>query len=265
MHKGSLNRWLSGQIIPKQSNLSALCKELDAAEAGDLLRYLREQAILERDRESDNEHVDTEAHSLHTPGRAAGPTQLFATQDEVYIAAATALERALSNRAVPRSLDWAALHGMAGTREDDTTTTSIRRFDRAVKKALTLRSRSRRWTIRQVFNVQSELALDGLLDRLLEREECGANYEVWAYSTREAPPVLSPLILCARWLFLAPEDERALRVASGLLIADNLVGAWARAYFDQVLAEAPFHVRSAGGINAPAIDALRARIRDRAP
>jgi len=261
--RSSVSRWANGEVIPSYENVYKMGLLLKKVDVGHLLA-LQELAVLERERLADKGALASPDRPLESAGTSAGRTQLLATQDEVFSAAAIALETALTNRVEPRSLDWAAIHGVGGPREDDLDAVggppaAVRRFDKAIQRVLA--DRKHPWAVRQVFNIDSEAAYRRVMRRLQDREGCGADYDVWAYSVRDAPPVLCPLIVCSRWIFLAPEASRTYRAASGLFVDDGLAGTWARSYFEQLLANAPFRIRSAGGIDKRAITRLRDNLR----
>jgi hypothetical protein len=260
--RSSVSRWIAGTTVPAYQSLDRLCDTLNEAD-GRHLRDLYSLAVLERERAGERRGMLID--SVTRIGSNTGPVQLLRTQDEIYTAAAMALEDAVENDVQPRFVDWASLHGMSGPRRDDRATAeqskAINRFERAFDQLFAFEDRGNEWTIRHVFNVASIDDLNRMMSRIGSRDECTANYEVWTYVSSGGPPSLSPLIICNRWTFMAAEDHRVHRVSSGVSVEDRTAAIWARAWFDEMVLGAPIRVRTAGGVDDQAVDRLASQLK----
>jgi transcriptional regulator with XRE-family HTH domain len=262
--RGTVSRWVTGTVIPSPKNFDALSSLADGRTVS-RLRRLYDAATVQRE----NQSMPDGGLTRGVSAAATATAVLYSPQSDVYDVAAELMERAVASGDEPRTLALASLHGFGGRRVDDRDpkagsrarpSRAVLRFDRALSRCIAAR-KPHTWQVRQLFNIDSEFTLERVLSRLRQREARASQYEVRAYAVRDAPRVLSPLVVARRWVLLAPEDEVSYRVSSALAVDDTDVAAWAEEYFDRLWDEARYRLRTQGGIDARAVEQIQNRLR----
>jgi hypothetical protein len=82
-------------------------------------------------------------------------------------------------------------------------------------------------------------------------------YEVKSYCTHSSLPILAPLVVANNDVLLGVEDAIKYELKNAVHITGRSFAIWASRYFVDVWEQAPFSIRSRGGIDADGMEDLR--------
>lgn len=125
-------------------------------------------------------------------------------------------------------------------------TTKVKEF----RSALVRRSQEG-WTTNVVVSAHNLDRLESITEMVDSID--GPNVEIFAYPY-SLPLVMSTLIISNRSLLVSHDHRRWERPGAGMLIRSRSAAAWADNYFSELVADAPFRLRTPSGINRAELD-----------
>jgi len=105
---------------------------------------------------------------------------------------------------------------------------------------------SQGWTIRIVVSAGS-VERFAPIEKMAQRID-GPNVEIHAYGDT-VPMVIAPLTVANQVVFMVHDHRRWERPGAAMLIRSRAAAAWADNYFSELIADAPFRLRSPAGID----------------
>jgi hypothetical protein len=189
----------------------------------------------------------------------------LATTADTYGAINLVIERVEQEEKSPRQLLLGALHGHSGyVPKLPDPITHHTAFDAAMRECIL----SPDWHVRVLYNITSEERLDQVVGWIENDEGRATKYEVKAFCTADAFPLLAPLVIGSRHAFLGIEEiELPLtnRVRASIHLFDSRAAALVKEYFDYLWAGPRdgglFILRSSAGVDRRGVERLRGVIR----
>ena len=190
-----------------------------------------------------------------------GKWQLIDDQAELYMRCAAVMAQDASST-LDRCISIASLHGHRGRRtvsepqSDERLGGPLAEFNAAMTERIT--SATEPWRVRQLLNIVNVERLEQFRSRLPLLD--GPHYEVRAMVEPGALPVMSPLVVGRRHVFLALDDDRLFRARSALYADDRRIAAWVLDHFEELWAAADYLLRDSVGTRDDEMTALRAAV-----
>jgi len=195
--------------------------------------------------------LDLHFLSMHTgssPGPHTAGLEILTEAGAVFDACSAELEREPAS-AADRTINHAAFHlersGLIPFESDPL-------FGPELKSKLTrfhqleaLRA-GQGWAVQLVVSAGSIQRFTSI-ERMVQSIE-GPNVEIHAYD-RTVPLVIAPLVIARRVLLMVHDHRRWERPGAALLIRSRAAAAWADNYFSELIADAPFRLRSPAGVD----------------
>ncbi len=119
---------------------------------------------------------------------------------------------------------------------------------------------SQGWTVRMVVSAGSIKRFASIL-RMVQKID-GPNVEIHAYD-ETVPLVIAPLSVARRIVLMVHDHRRWERPGAALLIRSRSAAAWADNYFSELIADAPFRLRSPAGIDEAGLADYEQALSDR--
>jgi len=200
----------------------------------------------------DAEHLlDLHFQSMHagsSPGPRTAGLEIITEAGAVFDSCSAELRRE-PNSPADRVINHAAFHlersGLIPFETDPLFGHELRSKLTGFHEIEALRA-SQGWTVRLVVSAGS-IRRFASIDRMVRNIE-GPNVEIHAYD-RTVPMVMAPLTIAHRVVFMVHDHRRWERPGAALLIRSRSAAEWADNYFSELIADAPFRLRSPAGID----------------
>jgi len=215
----------------------------------------------------DAEHLlDLHFRSMHTASSAANRTaglEILTESGDVFDVSSAELEREPGS-AADRTISHTAFHlersGLIPFENDPL-------FGPELKSKLTrfhqleaLRA-SQGWAVRMVVSAGSIQRFTSI-ERMVQRID-GPNVEIHAYD-RTMPLVVAPLVIARRVVLMVHDHRRWERPGAALLIRSRAAAEWADNYFSELIADAPFRLRSPAAVDSDGLAQYERALANRA-